>query len=710
MKPNKLRSVVLSTLLLSVMAACPLFAEDNSRHTITHSTWGFVSTAEDLGPAGSLKPVTVYLWLRLHNADSLQELVEQQYDPASANYQNWLTADQFDAAYAPSVDDVATVKDFLQAHKLSILSVGERNLYVKAQGSIADVQSAFGVQIHQFDVHGRRYRANTSDPIIDGLAGTLVSRVGGLSDYGLQPHALRRINPETGRPSPAVPLSAAPNGAYFSPYCIEHPQVAKLSTDGSSPKAVYFGNSYGAPLSNSTLGTLAPCGYQPSDLQTAYGLTALYQRGLTGAGQTNAIVDAYGSPTIAADADTFAGFYGLAPLNLSIYQLGQSCAATPGTTASNCQGWSVETTVDVDAVHSVAPGANIALVEAASDMFDDLAAGILYAVSNDLGNVISNSWGAPEVELDGTPFTPFDDILLLAAAQGISVNFSSGDDGDFSLVEGRTDVSYPASSVYATGVGGTSLILKHDETIALQTGWGNNLTAISAPTDRSGYDAPLDPPDHSAADGLGFIGGAGGGTSAVYRKPSFQRHLHGRYRMVPDISYDADPDTGMEVLCTGSSCFGLDSSLYVSVIGGTSVSVQLFSGLWTIADQRAGRPLGQAARSVYDLPRKAIDDIVPVGSPFDVNGFIAADHHTTYESAYQLVQPLETNAPFLSALFQGSLTGAWYVISFGTDTSLSPERGWDNVTGVGTPNGLEFVDSVARRDKSWRVPKEEDEE
>src|ERR1019366_3359889 len=252
---------------------------------------------------------------RLHNVDSLQDLVEQQYDTASANYHNWLTPDQFNADYAPSADDVATVKDFVQAHKLSILSVGERNLYVKAQGSIADVQTAFGVQIHQFEVRGRRYRANTSDPIVDGLAGTLVSRVGGLSDYGLQPHALRRVNPETGRPSPAVPLSATPNGAFFSPYCLESPQVVKLSTDGSSPTAVYFGNSYGAQLSNSKLGTLAPCGYQPSDLQTAYGLTALYREGLTGAGQTNAIVDAFGSPTITTDADIFTGFYGLAPLN-----------------------------------------------------------------------------------------------------------------------------------------------------------------------------------------------------------------------------------------------------------------------------------------------------------------------------------------------------------------------------------------------------------
>jgi subtilase family serine protease len=166
----------------------------------------------------------------------------------------------------------------------------------------------------------------------------------------------------------------------------------------------------------------------------------------------------------------------------------------------------------------------------------------------------------------------------------------------------------------------------------------------------------------------------------------------------------------MEVLCTGSSCFGQDSSLYVSVIGGTSLSVQLFSGLWTLADERAGGPLGQAARSVYHLPRKAINDIVPIGSPFDAFGFITAGHNTTFESSYQLVQPLENNAPFLSALFRGGVMGAWYVLSFGTDTSLSTNPGWDNVTGVGTPNGPEFVDAVARRDKRQGMPEEEDEE
>jgi len=120
----------------------------------------------------------------------------------------------------------------------------------------------------------------------------------------------------------------------------------------------------------------------------------------------------------------------------------------------------------------------------------------------------------------------------------------------------------------------------------------------------------------------------------------------------------------------------------------------MFSGLWAIANQRSGHPLGQAARSIYGLSSDAINDITPVSSPFNVTGAITAGHHTTYESAYDLVAPLETRAPFLSALFDWNGVG-WFVLSFGTDSSLSTNRGWDNVTGLGTPNGLEFVNAVA---------------
>lgn len=206
MKLGNLRLVSLSSLLLCVATTFTLFAQDNSRYTIPNSKLGFVATAKDIGPEVASKQVTIYVWLRLHNGDSLRELVEQQYDPSSANYKSWLTPDQFNSSFAPTAENVAAVKEFLAAHNLSVLSVGERNMYVKAQGSIADAQSAFSVQIHKFNALGRTYRANTTDPVMEGPAGALVSRVGGLSDYRLQPHVLRPVNPATGRPFAAVPF------------------------------------------------------------------------------------------------------------------------------------------------------------------------------------------------------------------------------------------------------------------------------------------------------------------------------------------------------------------------------------------------------------------------------------------------------------------------------------------------------------------------
>jgi hypothetical protein len=120
----------------------------------------------------------------------------------------------------------------------------------------------------------------------------------------------------------------------------------------------------------------------------------------------------------------------------------------------------------------------------------------------------------------------------------------------------------------------------------------------------------------------------------------------------------------------------------------------MFSGIWAIASQDAGHPLGQAARLVYHLPPEAVDDIVPVGSPFDVNGLIFTSTGVIFEPAFQLAQPLETFTPFFSALYNSTST-RWYVLTFGTDSSLHTDFGWDDVTGVGTPNGLKFVKAVA---------------
>jgi len=136
----------------------------------------------------------------------------------------------------------------------------------------------------------------------------------------------------------------------------------------------------------------------------------------------------------------------------------------------------------------------------------------------------------------------------------------------------------------------------------------------------------------------------------------------------------------------------------VGVIGGTSLSSPMFSAMWAIANQSAGERLGQAARSLYDLPHGAILDIKPVGSENDVVGLISTASGRTFYSARDLAQPLENTRRFYSALYNGTST-RWYVLTFGTDSSLTTGDGWDNVTGLGTPNGKHFVDAVVNAAK-----------
>jgi len=132
------------------------------------------------------------------------------------------------------------------------------------------------------------------------------------------------------------------------------------------------------------------------------------------------------------------------------------------------------------------------------------------------------------------------------------------------------------------------------------------------------------------------------------------------------------------------------------VIGGTSLATPVFSGMWAITNQAAGSkaPLGQAAALLYGLPSGAISDVLPVNNGQDVHGFIYnPPNPVLIETAAGLAQPLENTTSFLSALYHGSST-RWYDLTFGTDTSLVVTPGWDNVTGLGTPNGIHFVNSV----------------
>jgi subtilase family serine protease len=210
----------------------------------------------------------------------------------------------------------------------------------------------------------------------------------------------------------------------------------------------------------------------------------------------------------------------------------------------------------VEWAHAMAPGANIALVLTADSSFTNLDIGNLFAIENQLGTVVSNSFGISEIalaDLDPAELTVENGISEIAAALGISQNVSSGDDGD-NLATNTTDFGIPAVSVganadspFATGVGGTSTFLDANNNIKLQTGWGLNLSEIAGPS-------PNPPNIPPALEG--FLEGAGGGTSVVYAKPKFQKgDTTGgvKFRQVPDIAMNADPQTGSEIVVTPDS-------------------------------------------------------------------------------------------------------------------------------------------------------------
>jgi len=640
---------------------------------VAGNTPGFIRKATDLGPVDPNTVITVTVWLQLHNEKQLDTLVQQQHQRGSSQYRQWITQDQFNGSFGPTTQEVNAVQNYLNAKKLSTVFVAENNMYVKVQGTAADIQNAFHVQIHNYKFSGNQYRSNTADPSVNDASGAHIAAITGLDDYGFQP-ALVRPSDADGKPFPFRPLSqVTPGGLFFEGQAFR-PVETDVFTGGGNT-ATYTGNRYGSDITNNNLGHLPPQGYSPNEIQTAYNLGPLYAAGLNGTGETIVITDAFGSATIAEDAAIFSAIYGLPPINLQIVK-------TPGISHNPhgvALGWDGETTLDVEWAHAIAPGANIALVLATDTGSLDEA--INYAVVHHLGNTISNSWSSVEGLGNPAQFNRDNRILQMAAAQGIDVNFASGDFGDETPQVGFVTVDFPASSPFATGIGGTSLALNANNSIMFQTGWGNNLTRIA--NTNALNNSPVVPPLH-----LGFQFGAGGGASLTFVRPPFQSGLSvpGNTRLVPDISMFADPFTGAEIIQT------IGGQLSVGVVGGTSLSTPVFSGVMAIAAQKAGHGLGQAATLVYSLPAGAVTDIVAVSSPGNVTGVI----NGVPISANALAAPLGNTTSYYSAIYNSPFSTRWFVITFGTDTSLTTGPGWDNVTGVGTPNGLNFITAIAQ--------------
>lgn len=354
-----------------------------------------------------------------------------------------------------------------------------------------------------------------------------------------------------------------------------------------------------------------PC-YDPAQIERAYDLGPLFKRGIDGRGETIAIVDSFGSPTIRTDLGRFdSAFHLPAPPSFRVIQPAGAVPPYKGRT-STMVGWAGETTLDVEWAHAMAPGAAIVLVETpvseteGTTGFPQIVTSENYVIDNHLADVISQSFGATEETFaSAQSLVGLRSAILNAASQGITMVAAAGDTGvaDFATATSRRhstvpEVTWPASDPLVTAVGGTQLTLTSSGMRdAPDQAWNDTYD----PTVNRFLFGTTKP--HADA--------TGGGLSSVFSRPSFQDGVAavvGDHRGIPDIS--------MSAACSGLvdtyQSFGGPTPPGWYYVCGTSEATPLFAGIVALADQLAGHPLGVINPAIYAMSAAGAPGIVHV--------------------------------------------------------------------------------------------------
>ena len=378
------------------------------------------------------------------------------------------------------------------------------------------------------------------------------------------------------------------------------------------------------------------------------------------------LLEGYGYPTIEADANAFFGLTGLPLLTSSTFKIVYPEGKPVDPNAGVLTGWDIEIALDVQWAHSIAPGAKIVVVAANGQDNEDFQDAISYITKHHLGDSVNDSW-EEDTDLVAGPLEQqsYDQVLKIAAAKGISFNFSTGDSGDEGLGSPIGAAGVPSNSPHATAVGGTSILNKVHGSGYETLGWGGDFVELN----NSGV---LDPPVPQP-----FFGGSGGGESVFFPKPSWQKDLPGTGRQTPDISALADPFTGVPIVVTEGGVQGVQAGW-----GGTSLACPIFTAFWAIADQKAGHSLGLAGPAIAALKPGVLVDVLPLSSPTNVTGTIVDQTGATFYSATALFAgQIFGSTGFTSAVWDVG-GGEDLALAFGLDTSLTVTKGWDNVTAV----------------------------
>jgi hypothetical protein len=585
-------SVILVVALLLLYLSSFTHAQPaNPRVTLSDSVSAYTSKSQPVSSTPGNQRISLAIGLNLRNTANLANYLKEISDPHSPLYHHYLNSASFAALYGPLPQSEAAVSAYLRSQGFTITATYPNHLIVDVVGTVAQAEHAFQVQINNYhSPTGQLFFANASPPSLPVQVASMVAAVSGLNN-AVQYH---RHHLALGQATLRVGVTAA-------------------STTCPKPGSA-----------------MIPTSYTPSQIASAYDFTKLYNSGVMGEGQTVGLLelDGFSTSDIAAYTACFGG-------NKTIIQTipidGYSGVA--GVNAS-------EVELDIETILGLAPHlASLRVYEASATSltaYNDAWARIV----SDVTPVVSTSWVFCEQGAGMASEIQQENIFFqAAAAQGQTILAASGDLGANGCYDPQTgtntapSVDDPASQPYVTGVGGTTLHINFDNSYQFERVWN----------DRDIHN-----------------GASGGGVSQVWRLPLWQQApgvanaYSTGFREVPDVSMNADPQTGYDIYCRAGGCANQGWMIF----GGTSAAAPAWAAMIALANQASlkatGFMVGFLNPSLYDIAHgangtaynAAFHDIVPVSGYINNNDYVGSSGTYPDSSAYDLATGLGTYDAF----------------------------------------------------------------
>jgi len=505
-----------------------------------------------------LNGISIYFNRSAAQRADLEALLAAQQDSSSPQYHQWLTPDQFAARFGMAQSDIDKVQSWLQQQGFSIDSVARSHNMIRFSGTVSQVESAFGTQMHYYKVGGVQHFAPSTVLSLPAAIAPAVSGIRNLNDF---------------RPRPQ---HVVPRAAFTS------------SQSGN----VFFA---------------------PPDVATVYDIGPLYSNGVNGKGQ--AIAVAGQSAIELSDIHNFQSAAGVTrndPIMVLMPGTGDSQVAANGDEG--------ESDIDLEWSGAMAPGANIYFVYTGSNTTFGVYDSVQYAVDELIAPIISLSYASCETELTANDLSVLEGIMSQGAVQGQTIIAASGDQGS-TACSGDTHLStqqqealvvnYPASSAYVTGMGGTEIDPSNKAFYTAGQGYWQAKSSSDVVSTALKYIPEVAWND----DVLGSpLSASGGGTSVLVKRPAWQTGVpgiaSGSMRLVPDVSLYSSPGLPGYLYCTSdqtdwntttapvqqASCnagFRDSATGYLTVAGGTSFAAPIFASMVALINQKAGYTTGQ---------------------------------------------------------------------------------------------------------------------